>query len=42
MLVPFVTLPGTGLNYMRFGEATVPAKQLGVQVQKYDFAPLGC
>ena len=37
----FATLPASGLNYMSFGEATVPAKELSVQVQNYDFARLG-
>ncbi|MFO1207049.1 MAG: hypothetical protein U1E63_15230 [Burkholderiales bacterium] len=37
----FATLPASGLNYMSFGEATVPGKQLTVQVQNYDFARLG-
>jgi hypothetical protein len=37
----FQTLPASGLNYMAFGEATVPAKQLSVQVQNYNFARLG-
>jgi hypothetical protein len=37
----FATLPGSGLNYMAFGEATVPAKQLSVQVQNYNYARLG-
>jgi hypothetical protein len=36
----FQTRAGSGLNYMAFGEATVPAKQLSVQVQNYDFARL--
>jgi hypothetical protein len=37
----FQTLAASGLNYMAFGEATVPAKQLSVQVQNYNFARLG-
>lgn len=34
------TFAASGLNYMAFGEATVPAKQLSVQVQNCDFARL--
>lgn len=33
----FVTLPGSGLNYASFAEATVPDKQLSVQVQNFDY-----
>ena len=33
--------PRSGLNYAAFAEATVPAKQLSVQVQNYNFARLG-
>jgi hypothetical protein len=33
----FATLPGTGLNYVSLAEATVPDKQLSVQVQNYDY-----
>ncbi len=32
----FSTLP-SGLNYMAYGEATVPAKQLSVQVQNFNY-----
>ena len=32
----FQTLP-SGLNYVAFAEATVPAKQLSVQVQNVDY-----
>jgi hypothetical protein len=37
----FATLPASGLNYPAFAEATVPARQLRVQVQNYDFARRG-
>jgi len=37
----FATLPVSGLNYAAFAEATVPAKQLSVQIQNYNFARLG-
>ena len=37
----FVTIPVSGLNYAAFAEATVPAKQLSVQIQNYNFARLG-
>ena len=40
MTATFQTLASSGLNYMGFGEATVPAKQLSVQVQNYNFARL--
>jgi len=33
----FATLPGSGLNYASFAEATVPDKQLSVQVQNFDY-----
>lgn len=33
----FATLPGSGLNYASFAEATVPDKQLSVQVQNYNY-----
>jgi len=36
----FATLPQSGLNYVAFAEATVPAKQLSVQVQNYNYARL--
>jgi hypothetical protein len=32
----FQTLP-SGLNYVAFAEATVPAKQLSIQVQNFDY-----
>jgi hypothetical protein len=41
MTATFQTLAGSGLNYAAFAEATVPAKQLSVQVQNYNFARLG-
>jgi hypothetical protein len=41
MTATFQTVPGSGLNYAAFAEATVPAKQLSVQVQNYNFARLG-
>ena len=34
----FATLAGSGLNYVSFAEATVPAKQLSVQVQNYNYS----
>jgi len=34
-------MPVSGLNYAAFAEADVPAKNLTVQVQNYDFARLG-
>jgi hypothetical protein len=37
----FATIPASGLNYAAFAEATVPAKQLNVQVQNYNYARLG-
>jgi hypothetical protein len=37
----FATVPGGGPNYAAFAEATVPAKQLAVQVQNYNYARLG-
>ena len=37
----FKTMPVSGLNYAAFAEADVPAKNLTVQVQNYDFARLG-
>jgi len=37
----FKTLAVSGLNYATFAEATVPAKELSVQVQNYDFARMG-
>jgi hypothetical protein len=37
----FQTLPVIGLNYAAFAEATVPAKQLSVQVQNYNYVRLG-
>jgi hypothetical protein len=40
MTATFQTVPGSGLNYAAFAEATVPAKQLSVQVQNYNFARL--
>jgi hypothetical protein len=40
MTATFQTLPGSGLNYAAFAEATVPAKQLSVQIQNYNFARL--
>jgi hypothetical protein len=40
MTATFQTLAGSGLNYAAFAEATVPAKQLSVQVQNYNFARL--
>jgi len=36
----FQTLHQSGLNYAAFAEATVPAKQLSVQVQNYNYARL--
>lgn len=36
----FQTLHQSGLNYCAFAEATVPAKQLSVQVQNYNYARL--
>ena len=36
----FQTLHESGLNYAAFAEATVPAKQLSVQVQNYNYARL--
>lgn len=41
--VTFDTLPGAvngGLNYASFAEATVPSKQLSVQVQNYNYSRL--
>jgi hypothetical protein len=35
--VTFATVPGTGLNYASMAEATVPDKQLNVQVQNYNY-----
>jgi hypothetical protein len=32
----FTALP-SGLNYVAYAEATVPAKQLSVQVQNFDY-----
>jgi len=32
----FATIP-SGLNYVAFAEATVPSKQLSVQVQNFDY-----
>ena len=40
MTATFQTLPVSGLNYAAFAEATVPAKQLSVQVQNYNYARL--
>jgi hypothetical protein len=37
----FATLPSSGLNYVQFAEATVPAKQLSVQVHNYNYTRLG-
>lgn len=37
----FATIPVSGLNYPAFAEATIPAKQLSVQIQNYNFARLG-
>jgi len=37
----FATVPVSGLNYAAYSEATVPDKQLSVQVQNYNFARLG-
>jgi hypothetical protein len=37
----FATVPVSGLNYAAFAEATVPAKNLSVQVQNYNYARLG-
>lgn len=37
----FATIPVSGLNYANFAEAIVPAKQMSVQVQNYNFARLG-
>jgi hypothetical protein len=37
----FATLPGGGLNYVSFAEATVPAKQLSVQVQNFNYSRNG-
>jgi hypothetical protein len=34
----FVTLPN-GLNYMSYAEALVPAKNITLQIQKYDYMP---
>ena len=34
----FKTLP-TGLNHVAYAEVTVPAKQLSVQVQNFDYNP---
>lgn len=34
----FVTLPN-GLNYMSYAEALVPAKNITLQIQKYDYVP---
>jgi hypothetical protein len=34
----FATLPVSGLNYAAYAEATVPDKQLSVQIQNYNFA----
>ena len=36
----FQTLHQSGLNYVAFAEATVPAKQLSVKVQNYNYARL--
>jgi len=36
----FQTLHQSGLNYCAFAEATVPAKQLSVQLQNYNYARL--
>ncbi|MDX1374171.1 MAG: hypothetical protein R3357_01335 [Burkholderiales bacterium] len=36
----FQTLHESGLNYVAFAEATVPAKQLSVKVQNYNYARL--
>jgi hypothetical protein len=36
----FQTLHQSGLNYCAFAEATVPAKQLSVQMQNYNYARL--
>ncbi|HEX6829882.1 MAG TPA: hypothetical protein VF104_12995 [Burkholderiales bacterium] len=36
----FATVPVSGLNYTSFAEVTVPAKQLSVQVQNYNYARL--
>ena len=36
----FQTLHQSGLNYAAFAEATVPEKQLSVQVQNYNYARL--
>lgn len=36
----FQTLHQSGLNYAAFAEATVPAKQLRVQIQNYNYARL--
>jgi hypothetical protein len=33
----FASLPVTGLNYVSLAEATVPAKQLSVQMQNYNY-----
>ncbi len=33
----FASVPGTGLNYASMAEATVPDKQLSVQVQNYNY-----
>lgn len=33
----YATVPVTGLNYVSFAEATVPGKQLSVQVQNYNY-----
>lgn len=37
----FATIPVSGLNYAAFAEATIPAKELSVQIQNYNFARLG-
>jgi len=37
----FQTVPVSGLNYAAFAEADVPAKNLSVQVQNYNYARLG-
>jgi hypothetical protein len=37
----FATVPGSGLNYAAYAEATVPDKQLDVRVQNYNYARFG-
>lgn len=37
----FNTIPGSGLSHVTFAQVDVPAKQISVQIQNYDYARLG-